>query len=86
VSTKHEHFKIQIAAQNTKTKIYNLKSGISLRKNIQRYQNLNMWLHWLLIRTVEKMSGKNNSRQLILSGSLTDYETKIYIYITRHKT
>jgi hypothetical protein len=23
---------------------------------------------------------------LILSGSLTDYETKIYIYITRHKT
>jgi hypothetical protein len=77
--TIHEHFKIQIAAQNTKTKIYNLKSRISFRKNIQRYQHLNMWFHWLLIRTVEKMSSKNNSRQLILSGSLTDYEMKIYI-------
>jgi hypothetical protein len=37
-----------------------------------------------MIRTVEKMSSKNNSRELVLSAALKNYKSKIYI--TRHKT
>jgi len=31
-----------------------------------------------MIRIVEKMSSKNNSRELILSGSLKNYKSNIY--------
>jgi len=66
--------------QNTNTNIYNLKPRTLIRKNIKRYQNLNIWCHWLLmVRIVEKISSKNNSRESILSGSLKNYKSKIYI-------
>jgi hypothetical protein len=51
---------------NTSKHKHNLKSRTSIGKNIKRYQNLNIWCYWLLmIRVVEKISSKNNSRESI---------------------
>jgi hypothetical protein len=57
-----------------------------ITKNIKKYQNLNICIHWLLIAMiVEKCPSKNKSRESISSGSLKIMKSR-YCIDQKHRT